>query len=334
MPNEPRVFLCHNTKEKPEINQIRSFLEERNIRTYMDQYDFQSFGLWEKQLEAEIRTFKTAAIFLGKSGLGPWQVKEIDMFVDELNKNAEDRRMGLVILPGCSNRLIDEVTEKWPDLSKWQWTNFDQDEPDPVERLILGISATEVDSNLSLEQKLRSQKENRRLRSELFQTVANGFQEELERLLQVISREKARIREIDREITQIILEEEIDPRLKSVEKMLRERASAFARIASEFALNDMPEFHSKNKSLEFQESMDWFQTELVNYIERIGISLVTSDFELLYEPMEHRSGLPPEIYIKALNQIKGMIPDFTVEAEIFKTIEESIDVLVKVMKYQ
>lgn len=121
---------------------------------------------------------------------------------------------------------------------------------------------------------------------------------------------------------------DVDPKLKSVEKMLRERASAFARIASEFALNDMTEFQSKNKSLEFQESVNWFQTELVNYIERVGISLVTSDFELLYEPMEHRSGFGPELYVKALNQIKETISDFLADTEILKIIEECIHILV------
>jgi len=336
MSDESRVFLCHNTKEKPEINKIRSLLEEREIRTFMDQYDFESFGLWEKQLKTEIKNFKTAAIFLGKSGLGPWQTREIEMFLHELKQSSENRRIGLVILPGCSDLLRNEVVGQWPDLGDRQWTNFDQDEPDPMESLISGISSHQVRSEQSLEQKLIDQKRNRELRAELFQIVADGFQNKAEQLFQEIAREKARIREIEKEINQIILDfaEEIDPRMNEAARIFKSNINAFKKKAVEFALKDTPGFQNKEKSIDFKIRINYLEAEVEKYLVRIYTSLITERFNILREGMEHKSKFASTIHVEALSYVREMITvlqfDQDIEAEIF----ERIDRLNKILVYR
>lgn len=335
MCNKHSVFLCHNSKDKPEVSKIRSFLESRDIHTFMDQYSFDSFSDWEKQLESEIENFKAAAIFLGKSGLGPWQIWEIERFSSELKKRPENRHIGLVILPGHSQELLCEVKEKWPELTKWQWVDFNQDDPDPVEKLIEGVSLKRNQADTSRQRTLLKQKENRELRAELFQIVAGDFQGEAKRLLQVMAKEKARIREINKEMTRIIYElEGVDPKLKSAEKLLRRHSAKFAEIASNFALSNFPDLQIRRTTAEFQESIDWLRAELENYIVRIGLFLIQPDLNHLRASMQHRSGFGSDIYIKALNHIKELILDFELDSEVYKEIEGAVGTLNKTIKYK
>lgn len=336
MSDKSRVFLCHNTKEKPEINKIRSLLEEREIRTFMDQYNFKSFGLWKEQLKTEIKNFKTAAIFLGKSGLGPWQTREIEMFLCELKQSHENRQIGLVILPGCPDLLKDEVVKQWPDLSARQWTDFNQSDPDPMESLILGITSHQVSSEQSLEQKLTDQKRNRELRAELFQIVADGFQNRAEELFQEIAREKARIREIEKEINQIVLDfaEEIDPRINEAAKIFKGNINIFKKKAVEFALKGTLEFQSKEKSTDFKIRINYLEDEIEKYLVRIYGSLITRRFNILRKHMEHRSKFASAIHVKALSHVREMVTVFQFDEDIEAEIFERIDRLNKILPYR
>jgi hypothetical protein len=330
------VFLCHNTKDKPEIHKIRNLLKRRKISTFMDQYDFIHFNLWEDQLISEIKSFETAAIFLGKSGLGPWQAKEIELFLSEYKKNTQYRRLGLVLLPGCSQQLLNEVMEKWPDLGRWQWTNFDQDDPDPVEALILGIQPDSLKSELSHEEKLEIKKENRKLRADVFQVVANDFQEEAKRLLETIEREKARIRIIDKEISQIVLNlKNIAPEIKSLEKNLRRRSGRLAKLSAKLVFDGNSQFQGREDSIEFKESVDWFHTEIENYIGRICGFLITSKGDVLEDLMRQRSGFEPETYIRALKHIRELVhSEFDSAQEALEVFDKGIKILCKAIKFQ
>jgi hypothetical protein len=336
MSDESRVFLCHNTKEKPEINKIRSLLEEREIRTFMDQYNFKSFGLWKEQLKTEITSFRTAAIFLGKSGLGPWQTKEIEMFLQALEQSPENRRIGLVILPGCPDSLKDEVTKQWPDLSDRQWTDFNQSKPDPMESLILGITSHQISSEQSLEKKLTEQKKNRELRAELFQIVADGFQIRAEELFQEIAKEKARIREIEKEINQIILDfaEEIDPRMNEAARIFKGNINDFKKKAVEFALKETLEFQHQEKSKDFKIRINCLESEIEKYLVRIHTSLITRRFNILRKPMDHNSKFTSAIHIEALSHVREMVAVFQFDEDIEAEIFERIDRLNKIIAYR
>jgi hypothetical protein len=41
---------------------------------------------WQKGLEEQISKGKSVAVFVGKSGIGPWQDKEIEAFLGEAVK--------------------------------------------------------------------------------------------------------------------------------------------------------------------------------------------------------------------------------------------------------
>ncbi|MEH2356116.1 GUN4 domain-containing protein [Nostoc sp.] len=130
------VFLCHNSKEKAQVEKIRAQLLQEGIDAWLDKYDFQPFRRWQDQLEEIIPQVKAVALFLGSSGVGPWADIEMKEFLVEFAKNHK-LRIGLVILPGCPDKLIDTVPRF---LKGFHWVDFRLQNPDPMEQLIWGIT--------------------------------------------------------------------------------------------------------------------------------------------------------------------------------------------------
>jgi len=130
------VFLCHNSKEKAEVERIRAQLLQQGIDAWLDKYDFEPFRRWQDQLEEIIPQVKAVAIFIGSSGVGPWADIEMQEFLAEFAKNHK-LRIGLVILPGCPDKLINTVPRF---LKGFHWVDFRQQNPDPMEQLIWGIT--------------------------------------------------------------------------------------------------------------------------------------------------------------------------------------------------
>ncbi|WP_292749063.1 GUN4 domain-containing protein [Nostoc sp. NMS4] len=130
------VFLCHNSKEKAQVEKIRAQLLQEGIDAWLDKYDFEPFRRWQDQLEEIIPQVKAVAVFLGSSGVGPWADIEMKEFLVEFAKNHK-LRIGLVILPGCPDKLIDTVPRF---LKGFHWVDFRLQNPDPMEQLIWGIT--------------------------------------------------------------------------------------------------------------------------------------------------------------------------------------------------
>ncbi|RAM53497.1 MAG: transcriptional regulator [Hapalosiphonaceae cyanobacterium JJU2] len=129
------VFLCHNSQEKTQVEEIRTQLLQKGIYAWLDKYDFEPFRPWQDQLEEIIPQIKAAAVFIGSSSVGPWADIEMREFLVEFAQRK--LRMGLVILPGCPDHLINKVPRF---MRSFQWVDFRQQNPDPMERLIWGIT--------------------------------------------------------------------------------------------------------------------------------------------------------------------------------------------------
>ncbi len=129
------VFLCHNSQEKAEVERIREQLKQQGIYAWLDKYDFEPFRRWQEQLEEIIPQIKAVAVFIGSSGVGRWADIEMREFLVEFAQRKI--RMGLVILPGCPDELIEEVPRF---LKGFHWVDFRQSDPDPMEQLIWGIT--------------------------------------------------------------------------------------------------------------------------------------------------------------------------------------------------
>lgn len=137
------VVLCHNSKDKPEVEKIRIELLQRGIDSWLDKYDFEPFRPWQNQLEEIIGQIKAVAIFIGSSGVGPWAHIEMNLSFAEFVKR--NLRMGLVILPSCKYTLT-ELEEQTPRLLRsFHWVDFRQHDPEPLGQLIWGITGIKPD---------------------------------------------------------------------------------------------------------------------------------------------------------------------------------------------
>lgn len=77
------VFLCHHGQDQPVIKQIGEQLKLRGIKPWLDEWELRPGLPWQQLLEQQIEQIKAVAVFVGKSGIGPWQQQELNAFLRE-----------------------------------------------------------------------------------------------------------------------------------------------------------------------------------------------------------------------------------------------------------
>jgi hypothetical protein len=93
------VFLCHNAVDKSRVKEIGKQLKTRGIRPWFDEWNLVPGEPWQESLEKQIKNIKSVAVFVGSSGIGPWQNMEINAFLRQcIKRNAP---VIPVILPDC-----------------------------------------------------------------------------------------------------------------------------------------------------------------------------------------------------------------------------------------
>ena len=127
------VFLCHNSQDKPEVIEIARKLKQQKLKPWLDEWELQPGLPWQRELEKQITNIGAAAVFVGKSGLGPWQEMEIEAYLRRFV------RQGCPVIPVL---LIDapKQPELPPFLEGMTWVDFRQSTPEPIEQLIWGIT--------------------------------------------------------------------------------------------------------------------------------------------------------------------------------------------------
>ncbi|MBW4633692.1 MAG: GUN4 domain-containing protein [Iphinoe sp. HA4291-MV1] len=81
------VFLCHNSEDKEAVIEIAYQLkDEYKIEPWLDDWELRPGLPWQPELEKQIAQIKSAAVFVGKSGIGPWQEDEINAFLRQFKQ--------------------------------------------------------------------------------------------------------------------------------------------------------------------------------------------------------------------------------------------------------
>ena len=127
------VFLCHNIADKPAVKEIGLKLVDQGIVPWLDEWELRPGVPWQRLLEEQIAKIKSAAVFVGREGIGPWQRQELDGFLREFaTRNCP---VIPVLLPGAP------VQPSLPRfLMGMTWVDFRVSQPDPLARLIWGIT--------------------------------------------------------------------------------------------------------------------------------------------------------------------------------------------------
>ena len=131
--NDFDVFLCYNNVDKAAVKKIGEQLKERGIFPWLDDWELRPGIPWQHLLEEQIGQIKSAAIFVGKNAIGPWQQQELEAFLREFAKR------GCPVIP-----VLLTTAQRKPQLpiflSGMTWVDFRKQDPDPLERLIWGIT--------------------------------------------------------------------------------------------------------------------------------------------------------------------------------------------------
>jgi hypothetical protein len=131
------VFLCYNSSDKAAVKQIAQQLQVRGILPWLDEWELPPGQPWQPLLEQQIGGIKSAAVFVGADGVGPWQEQELYGFLREFTS----RRAPVIPV------LLLNAPEK-PKLpvflSAMTWVEFRKIDPDPLAQLIWGITGQRV----------------------------------------------------------------------------------------------------------------------------------------------------------------------------------------------
>jgi hypothetical protein len=127
------VFLCHNNEDKPVVKQIGEYLKTRGILPWLDEWELRPGLPWQPMLESQIERIKSAAVFVGEDGMGPWQEQEVAAFLREFVNR------GCPVIP-----VLLEYAPAEPKLPLFlrgfTWVDFRKQDPDPWKRLLWGIT--------------------------------------------------------------------------------------------------------------------------------------------------------------------------------------------------
>jgi len=129
------VFLCHNSEDKPEIWKIYDRLTAQGLRPWIDDEHSPPGQFWLNALGEQIDEIRSVAVFVGGSGIGPWQEQEIASSL-----GAFVRRKKTVIPVFLPNAPKEPKLPVF--LENFTWVDFRKQRPDPMERLIWGITGT------------------------------------------------------------------------------------------------------------------------------------------------------------------------------------------------
>lgn len=100
---------------------------------WLDEWELRPGLVWQRQLEQQIAQIKSAAVFVGKEGIGPWQRQEVEAFLRQFVQR------GCPVIPV----ILSNAPQK-PNLPIFldgmTWVDFRKQEPRPLEQLIWGIT--------------------------------------------------------------------------------------------------------------------------------------------------------------------------------------------------
>lgn len=131
------VFLSYNSVDGAAVKKIGEDLKKYGILPWLDEWELRPGLPWQRALEQQIRTIKSAAVFVGKSGIGPWHLSEMNAFLRQFKKR------NCPVIPV----LLPDAPQE-PDLpiflEEMSWVDFRKQELDPLEKLIWGITGQQI----------------------------------------------------------------------------------------------------------------------------------------------------------------------------------------------
>jgi CHASE2 domain-containing sensor protein len=128
------VFLSHNGKDKALVRELAEALQARGLEVWLDEWELVPGRPWQEAIEDAIQTAKTAAVVVGPDGLGPWEIPEVRVCLEQ----GVRRSMPVipVLLPG-----VTESPTLPPFLERFTWVDLREGLAEAgIDRLEWGIT--------------------------------------------------------------------------------------------------------------------------------------------------------------------------------------------------
>ena len=124
------VFLCYDRQDKPAVEELARRLMGKKLKPFFDVWDLVPGKFWLDTLEETLDQCRALAVFIGPSGLGPWQNEEMVRAL-----RSKSLPLILVLLPGAS------MPEMPLFLTSTREVDFrgGLDDPHTFRRLVYGI---------------------------------------------------------------------------------------------------------------------------------------------------------------------------------------------------
>ena len=76
------AFLSHNSADKPAVEELARLLKLEGIECWLDKWHLIPGEPWQQEIETALNECKTCVVFIGPSGIGPWQNEEMRASID------------------------------------------------------------------------------------------------------------------------------------------------------------------------------------------------------------------------------------------------------------
>lgn len=127
------VLLSYNSKDSERVETIANQLKDNGLAPWLDKWELRPGLPWIPSWEEAIEKTKSAAIFFGKEGLAPWQQMGRFALLNELTER------NCPVIPIFLETAPADL--KLPlSLKVMPSVDFRKKDPDPLERLIWGIT--------------------------------------------------------------------------------------------------------------------------------------------------------------------------------------------------
>ena len=137
------VFLSHSSADKPAVEELARRLAKEGIQAWLDKWNLIPGDPWQSAVEKAVTESETCAVFVGPSGLGPWQNEEMRAAIDQrVRDSGRLFRVIPVLLPGAQRA---ERSSLPTFLAATTWAEFRDslDDADAFHRLVCGIRGVE-----------------------------------------------------------------------------------------------------------------------------------------------------------------------------------------------
>ena len=132
------VFLSYNSKDNADVERIaRRLKDEHGLEVWLDKWNLIPGEPWQEELEKALDDCKTVAVFLGSTGIGPWENEEMRAALDA-RVNKKILRVIPVLLPGAP----EKGTLRQPAfLARLTWVDFRSglEDKDAFHDLVSGV---------------------------------------------------------------------------------------------------------------------------------------------------------------------------------------------------